>query len=99
MNFMWDSFKMLAAISAGVTGGVATERVIDAGTHVPLGVVVSVVVTAVGIAIAISRAMQRLQDSIEDLHSNVKSIETKMATLPCQSHLKCEEEKKDVEND
>lgn len=74
MNTTWNTVKMLGVLAAGMAGGTATERVVDAGTHIPIGVAVSVTVTAVGVAIAISRALQRLQDSVEDLKKQYESL-------------------------
>ena len=65
----------------GVAGGTATEHVVDAATHIPIGVAVSVTLTAVGVAIAISRALQRLQDSVDDLKKQYEN-------LPCIENIK-----------
>lgn len=88
MNTAWNTVKMLGVLLAGLAGGTATERVVDAGTHIPVGVAVSVTLTAVGIAIAISRALQKLQDSVDELKDEYKN-------LPCvMQKEQCEDEEK-----
>jgi len=83
MSTVWNSFKMLGVLLLGLAGGAATDRVVDAGTHVPIGVAVSVTLTAVGVAIYIAKALQKLQDSVNGLKEQYEK-------LPCVGLVKTE---------
>lgn len=94
MNTTWNTVKMLGVLAAGMIGGTATDRVIDAGTHIPIGVAVSVTVTAVGVAIAISRALQRLQDSVDDLKKLYEDLPCVGPAVKVNKKDECREDEK-----
>lgn len=100
MNLIGNTTGILVTLLAAVAGGSATERIMDQGTHVPIGVAVSVGMTALGLAIVIARMLQKLQDSVDaikdrdkDYDSRFNSIEEAIANLDCRKPPKCEAHK------
>jgi hypothetical protein len=100
MNLIGNTTGILVTLLAAVAGGSATERIIDQGTSVPIGVAVSVGMTAIGLAIVIARMLQKLQDSVdlikdrnEEYDSRFNSLEETISALECQRPLKCENHK------